>query len=245
MNLELAKRIISLCDLTSLNDDDTDEKISKLCEKAVTPHAKVAAVCIYPRFISLAKKKLNGTGIKIATVCNFPGGDNEPSVTYAEIKQAIKDGADEIDLVIPYKKYIQGDRHSTIELIRASKEICGKQILLKTILETGKLESPENIFSASIDAVFSGADILKTSTGKITVNATPQAAKIMILVIRSAKEYSGKNVGFKAAGGIKTVAEANTYLEIAENIMGKNWITPQTFRFGASSLLDNVLREVD
>ncbi len=233
----LAQRILPLIDLTSLNDDDNDEVIKDLCQKAITPYGKVAAVCIYPSFVKLAKDCLNKTHIKIATVCNFPTGEQKIETILQDTQQTIANGADEIDLVIPYKDYLTGNYKSTINLVSECKKICGTNILLKVILETGALIKPKIITAASTDVITAGADFLKTSTGKIPVNATPEAAQLMLTVIH----HSIRQIGFKAAGGIRTVEQATAYLKIADQIMGENWISPKTFRFGASSLLNDVL----
>jgi deoxyribose-phosphate aldolase len=233
----LAKRILPLIDLTSLNDSDTDEVIKSLCQKATTPYGNVAAVCIYPAFVNVAKACLAGTEIKIATVCNFPTGEQNIATVLQETQQAITNGADEIDLVIPYKDYLTGNIKTTSDLVSECKKVCGPKILLKVILETGALIKPKIITAASTDVISAGADFLKTSTGKIPVNATPEAAQLMLTVIHN----SIKQVGFKAAGGIRTVEQAKEYLSIADQIMGENWASPKTFRFGASSLLNDVL----
>jgi deoxyribose-phosphate aldolase len=243
-NNELAKRILPLIDLTSLNESDDEHVITLLCKKAVTLYGQVAAVCIYPQFVALAKKLLANTNVKIATVSNFPKGQAVPNTVYAETEQAIKDGADEIDLVIPYSEYLTGKRRSTIDLVKDCKKICEGKALLKVILETGILALPENILAGSLDAIFAGADFLKTSTGKVAINATTEAAKIMLVTIRAINEFEHKNVGFKAAGGIRTIDNAREYLEIADKIMGPAWVTPKNFRFGASGLLDNILSEL-
>lgn len=233
----LALRILPLIDLTSLNDDDNVEVIKDLCQKAITPYGKVAAVCVYPSFVKLAKDCLHKTHLKIATVCNFPTGEQKIKTVLQETQRAIANGADEIDLVIPYKDYLTGNSKTTINLVSECKKICGTDILLKVILETGALIKPKIIIAASTDVIAAGADFLKTSTGKIPVNATPEAAQLMLTVIH----HSIRQVGFKAAGGIRTVEQAAEYLKIADQIMGKDWVFPQTFRFGASSLLDDVL----
>lgn len=241
---ELARNILPLIDLTSLNLSDTAADITALCKKAVTPYGEVAAVCVYPQFVKLARQYLRSTKIKVATVANFPSGARDASTVYAEIERALCDGADEIDLVIPYNDYLKANRRAAIALMRDSKKLCGvKQ--LKTILETGVLIAPDLILAASMDAIFAGTDFLKTSTGKVPVNATFEAAKIMLTVIRGALEYTNRAVGFKAAGGVRTIEDAEQYLQIAKNIMGADWIMNTNFRFGASALLDDVLRVLD
>lgn len=227
---------LSLMDLTSLNDDDTDEKIRQLCQNATTPFGQTAAVCVYAPFVKTAKAALADNGVKIATVANFPQGGEDIAAVEAEIRAQVADNADEIDVVFPYCALIAGNETLAGELVAAAKTACqGK--LLKVIIETGELKTPALIKRASEIAIENGADFIKTSTGKVAVNATPQAAEIMLNVIKD----SGKNVGFKAAGGVRSVEDAKIYLQLAEKIMGDNWVSAATFRFGASGLLGSLL----
>lgn len=237
---EIAARSLPLVDLTNLTDDCTPADIEALCRKAVTPHGHVAAICIYPRFIRQAVPLLKGTGVKIATVVNFPGGGEDTGAVERETADAIAAGADEIDLVMPYQAFLAG-RHGFAEtqIVRV-KRVCGTTTL-KVILETGRLMLPEAIRGASDLAIAAGADFVKTSTGKVEINATPHAARIMLAAIKT----SGKPVGFKAAGGVRTTAEAGDYLALADEIMGTGWVSPATFRFGASGLLTDLLAQLD
>lgn len=227
---------ISVLDLTSLNESDTPETISGLCYKASTIYGHVAAVCIYPKFVSLAWQILMQTSIKIATVVNFPHGKSTLNEIEKEIQHAIFHGTAEIDLVIPYYLYEKNARTSVCEFIRYCKFLCGNKVILKTILETGALNQAQ-IHAASEDAIESGADFLKTSTGKTPVGATLEAAEIMLKSIKQ----SGRSVGFKASGGIRTIAQAISYRQLVEKILGQKAATPERFRLGASSLLDNLL----
>jgi deoxyribose-phosphate aldolase len=236
-NKLLAERVLPLIDLTSLNDADTDEVITALCTKAVTPYGNVAAVCVYPRFVKLAKKSLTPTAIKIATVTNFPTGTEPLDAVLNQTKMAIAAGANEIDLVIPYRSYLAGDHQLVKDYIAQSKSICGSTILLKVILETGALLDAEIISAVSQSAIDAGADFLKTSTGKIQVGATLAAATAMLEVIKASR----KPVGLKISGGIRTLEQAAEYLSLADKIMGNAWVSAQTFRFGASTLIDDVL----
>lgn len=238
---QTAARSLPLLDLTNLNEDCSHEDIDRLCERADTPHGTVGAICIWPRFVAYAHSRLLGKGIPIATVVNFPGGNQDVDITLAETKQAIADGAAEIDLVMPYRAFAAGDVGTACEMIEAVRETCGQAAKLKVIIESGELGSVDLIREASLVAIDAGADFIKTSTGKVQVNATPETAQIMIQAIAD----SGKSVGFKPAGGIKTVADAAAYLEIAERIMGLEWVSSQTLRFGASSLLDDLLSALD
>ena len=174
--------------------------------------------------------------MKIATVVNFPSGGLAVAEVVAETKQAIADGADEIDLVIPYRALAKGDEKAVTDMVTAVKAACGPAIL-KTILETGELKDIALIRRASDLSITAGADFIKTSTGKVAVNATLEAADIMLQAIRDSR----RKVGFKPAGGISTVADAGHYLRLADTIMGDDWVIPSTFRFGASGLLDDII----
>lgn len=232
--------IISLIDLTSLGDNDKPDKIKQLCQQAHTPLGDVAAVCIYPRFLNIAKPLLLDSHIQLATVINFPSGTDSTDKICSDITHAIKNGANEIDLVIPYQDYCRDLRDTTVKLIRMAKTICGPQVKLKVILETAALQTPDLIHQASCDAILAGADFLKTSTGKHPAGgADLNSAEIMLNAI---KLHPDKLVGFKAAGGIKQVEQAHDYIQLAQNIMGADWVTPSNFRLGASSLLEHCLQ---
>ncbi|HVV69720.1 MAG TPA: deoxyribose-phosphate aldolase [Gammaproteobacteria bacterium] len=232
------EKIMALLDLTSLNGTDTEATIIQLCQKAVNPKGSVAAVCVYPRFVKLAQQQLMllDPRIHIATVSNFPAGTQSLSDTLDEINTAIADGADEIDVVMPYQTFLQGNKKYVRDFIASCKSNCDQKTL-KVILETGVLATPELITEASHLAIDAGADFIKTSTGKTTIGATLEAAEAMLRAIRTS-EYE---VGFKAAGGVRTVEQAQSYIDSAIQIMGSEWISPQTFRIGASQLVDNLL----
>ncbi len=233
---EVARRVISLLDLTSLNDDDDNTTIDNLCQRAL--QARVAAVCVWPRFVKFSCQQLNGSDVKVATVINFPDGGIDIGSTREEACHAIAKGADEIDLVMPYKAWLQGDYSIGQKMISEVKTVCGEAILLKVILETGRLGTQDRIAEASRDAITAGADFLKTSTGKTSISATPDAAEAILNTIRD----TGRSIGFKPSGGIRTVQQAASYLYLAEHIMGTSWVQPSTFRFGASGLLDDCER---
>lgn len=234
---EAAAFALSLLDLTNLREDCDNAAIENLCLRAQTPYGNSAAICIWPRFIAHARSILgSGHPVRIATVVNFPSGDLTVSEVVAETKKAVEDGADEIDLVIPYKAFIAGDEAAVTTMVGAVRAAC-PQSTLKVILETGELKDKALVRRASELAIAAGADFIKTSTGKVSVNATLEATDIMLRAIRESKA----KVGFKPAGGISTVADADLYLRLAESIMGQNWVMPSTFRFGASSLLDDIL----
>ncbi|TBU95786.1 deoxyribose-phosphate aldolase [Stutzerimonas kirkiae] len=238
----LARKVIALLDLTSLNDTDDDARIVQLCHKAMTAVGPVAAVCVFPRFVALARRTLDrigGQGVAVATVCNFPAGTANLPDVLAEIRQALEDGASEIDVVYPYRALLAGDAASGFTLVAACKALCEGRALLKVILETGELNDPVLIRNASQDAIAAGADFIKTSTGKVKVNATAEAAQIMLACIAD----SDATVGFKPAGGMATLAQALVYLWLAERLLGSQWVGPRHLRFGASSLLDDLLRK--
>ncbi len=236
-----SRQALQLMDLTSLNEDDTPEAIIALCHQAHTAAGNTAAICIYPRFIPLARKTLQSLGlddVTIATVTNFPAGGDDIDIAVAETRAAVAYGADEVDVVFPYRALMAGNETVGAELVKRCKEACGDNALLKVIIETGELKDEALIRRASEIAIDAGADFIKTSTGKVPVNATPESARIMLEVIRD----SGKtNVGFKPAGGIKTAEDAAVHLELADTIMGPEWVDRNHYRFGASSLLGNLL----
>ncbi|PMR74594.1 deoxyribose-phosphate aldolase [Billgrantia endophytica] len=238
---QAACQALTLMDLTSLNDDDTDARVRALCERAATPIGHPAAVCVLPAFIATARQALaeqNLAGrVKVATVTNFPHGNADVAIAAAETREAIAAGADEVDVVFPYRALMAGDEDVGRELVAACKRECGRAAL-KVILETGELAAPALIRRASELAIEGGADFLKTSTGKVKVNATLEAAEIMLTAIRD----SGRgDLGFKAAGGVRTAEDASAYLNLATGIMGAAWLTPERFRFGASGLLGALL----
>ena len=230
---------LSLIDLTSLNDSDLPADILELARDAVTPLGTVAALCVYPRFVGMAKAALVGRGgrIRVATVANFPHGEEDAQAAAREVSAAISAGADEVDVVFPWRALQAGREQPGRDLVAACREAVG-DCVLKIIIESGCLETAELIRRASELAIEGGAHFLKTSTGKVTVNATLPAAEVMLHVIRD----SGQHVGFKAAGGIRTAADAVAYLALAQRIMGAAWLQPTNFRFGASGLLQDLLR---
>ncbi len=235
---ETALKALSMLDLTDLGDQATEEGALALIRSADTGFGFPAAICIWPRFVASARAALGSEHpMKIATVVNFPAGTMAASDVAAETIQAIADGADEIDLVIPYRALMGGDEKAVSDMIETVRGVCAEPVRLKTILETGELADPGLIRNASHLAISAGADFLKTSTGKVPVNATIDAAEIMLSAIRE----SGKAVGFKAAGGVRTVEDAGRYLALADTIMGRGSATPATFRFGASGLLTDIL----
>ena len=237
----VAARLLPCLDLTSLNDDDTPETIAVLCRRATTPFGKVAAVCVWPRFVAQAHELLRDTGVRVATVVNFPAGIAGPAEVAAETHRAIEAGADEVDLVFPYVAFLAGQRQLATAMVQAIRNAGGAERCLKVILETGRLVRPDIIAAAARDAIDAGADFLKTSTGKVDPGATPDAVDILLTAIRDHRRAVGRTVGLKAAGGIRTVAQAKVYVDLADRIMGSDYVRPATFRIGASGLLDDIL----
>ncbi|MCH4563967.1 deoxyribose-phosphate aldolase [Halomonas sp. EGI 63088] len=237
---QTARQALALMDLTSLNDDDTDERIESLCRRAKTPAGTPAAVCVYPAFVTSARRALKAHGlegsVKVATVTNFPHGGDDVMAAARATREAVAAGADEVDVVFPYRALMAGDEVVGRELVACCHLACG-DATLKVILETGELKDPALIRRAAELAIAGGADFLKTSTGKVPVNATLEAAEILLTAIRD----SGRDIGFKAAGGVRTAEDAQAYLALAERLMGADWITPAHFRFGASGLLGSLL----
>ena len=236
----LARRLLGLIDLTSLNPNDDDPSVSRLAALASTSAGRVAALCIWPRFIAIGKKALSETGVPIAVVTNFPAGSSDIAAAAAETAAAVKDGADEVDVVFPYRALLSGDEATGLDLVRACRAACGSKVLLKVILETGQLGSAEQIRRAAELAIAGGAHFIKTSTGKTQPGATLQAAEVMIDVIAAA-QARGVAVGLKASGGIGSLSDAQAYLELYERRFGAGSATAATFRIGASSLIKPVL----
>jgi deoxyribose-phosphate aldolase len=232
----LAARAIPLLDLTSLKGDETPEEIERLCARAL--RHEVAAVCIYPAHLPVACRHLAGGTVRLATVVNFPDGSDDLARAADETAAAVAAGANEVDVVAPIQAIRDGDIGLVGELVEACREAAGAHVTLKLILETGTLREPDLITAAARAAVMAGIDFLKTSTGKVEPGATLDAAALLLAVIQEA----GGRVGFKAAGGIRTARDAASYLHLADAIMGPDWASPRTFRFGASSLLDDLLR---
>lgn len=238
----LARRALAMLDLTELGDTATDADAEARCRRAATPYGNVAAVCVWPRHVRTAVATVAGTGIPVATVVNFPSGDEAVPHVVGAVETALGDGAGEIDLVLPYRAFLQGATEHVVvmlESVRSTTSTGGA--LLKVILETGELGGPEAIDAAARFAIAHGADFVKTSTGKTPVSATPTATEVMLAAIAD----TPWPVGLKPSGGIRTLADAAVYLEQADRIMGPTWATPHSFRFGASGLLDALLATLD
>ena len=241
---------IECMDLTTLEGTDTPGKVRAMCAKAVQPDPRdasipsVAAVCVYPELVAIAKHSLQGSGVKVASVAGaFPSGLGPLPTRLDEIRRAIDAGADEIDIVLNRSAFLAGDLAQAFDDIAASKLACGAAHL-KVILEAGELGTYDNVRRASMLAMAAGGDFIKTSTGKIGVNATPSFALLMSEAIRDHFEQTGVKVGLKLAGGIRTAKQSWQYLVIVNETLGGDWLTPQRFRLGASSLLNDVLMQL-
>ena len=230
---------MSLLDLTDLAEDANEAGLRSLCERATGGPVPVAAICIWPRFVAKAREILGECPVAIATVANFPKGDATTSTVVQEVEAALTHGADEIDLVLPWRAFLLGESGSAREMVETVKACCGEK-RLKVILETGEYPDLASVKLASELAIAAGADFIKTSTGKTARSATPEAARVMLEVIRA----TPRPVGLKPSGGIRTLADAETYLGLADEIMGPGWARPETFRFGASGLYQALLDEI-
>lgn len=250
-NTEEVKKFLFNCiDLTTLNTTDSDESVMRFTEKVNRfddefPDLKnVAAICVYPNFAQVVKDTLEVEGINIACVSGgFPSSQTFTEVKIAETAMALADGADEIDIVIPVGAFLSGDYETMCEEIMELKETC-KEHHLKVILETGALKTASNIKKASILSMYSGADFIKTSTGKQQPEATPEAAYVMCQAIKEYYEQTGNKVGFKPAGGINTVNDALIYYTIVKEVLGKEWLSNELFRLGTSRLANLLLSEI-
>lgn len=234
-----AETILSLMDLTSLNDEDSALSIQTLLEGINSQYSLPAAICVYPKFVTQCAEvlaKQHWSNVDVATVTNFPEGDQSLESVLEQTRQAIEAGATEIDLVLPYKQLIAGDPDTPWQYVYSSKQICKGKARLKVIIESGELSSLELIAQATDIAILAGADFIKTSTGKVPVNATLEAAEVILNGIKA----SGQDVGIKVSGGIRTVQNAKQYLELANQVMGEKWVCREHVRFGASSLLNDV-----
>ena len=236
----MARRALACLDLTDLNDGCTAADVEALCVRAQTAHGPVAAVCIWPRFVAVARQALGNAPVRIATVVNFPRGREAIAPVVEETARALADGAHEIDLVLPYRAFAEGRADSAALLVSAVRQTA-KGALLKVILETGMLQEAPLIRRAADLAIDEGADFIKTSTGKVEVNATPAAVAVMLDAIAASK----RPVGLKPAGGIRTLADAAGYIAQADAAMGAGWAKPATFRLGASGVLAALLAALD
>jgi len=239
----VARNALACLDLTSLNDDDTTSAIDALCDRALgagdTLGIRPAAVCVFPRFVAQCAARLQGSGVRLAAVANFPDGDGAVEAVLDEADASLRHGANEIDVVLPFQRYLAGTPDATV--VKAVGERCHEHgALLKVILETGALTNTELIKAAAFDAVAAGADFLKTSTGKREPGATVEAARTLLEVIVETAEAGGRSVGLKVSGGVRTVEDAERYIALAREHLGE--ARPDNFRIGASGLLNDIGR---
>ena len=242
--------VLSMIDLTTLEGKDTPGKVKQMCYKAHHLHdayagvPNVAAVCVYPSMVRIAKTALNGTDVKVASVSTaFPSGQSTREIKITDTKFAVDEGADEIDMVISRGKFLAGEYNFVFDEIASIKEACGKA-RLKVILETGELCTLDNVRKASDIAIYAGADFIKTSTGKIQPAATMQVTYTMLMAIKDYYDATGIMIGMKPAGGISTSKLALHNLVMVKEILGNNWLNNEWFRFGASSLANDVLMQI-
>ena len=247
---EVLKDIYSCLDLTTLKCTDNAESVLAMTEKVNSLEEKypdlknVAAICVYPNFANIVSQSLEVENVEVACVSGgFPSSQTFSEVKIAETALALQDGATEIDIVLNIGKFLSGDYESVCDEIQELKDLCGERSL-KVILETGALQSAENIKKAAILSIYSGADFIKTSTGKENPAATPEAAYVMCSTIKEYYEKTGRKIGFKAAGGINSVKDALLYYTIVENTLGKEWLNSKLFRIGTSRLAATLLAEI-
>jgi deoxyribose-phosphate aldolase len=248
--VQALKLALSMIDHTTLEGSDSPGKVIQLCKKARQPHPAipdlptVAAVCVYPRMVSVAKKELKGTDINVASVATaFPSGQAPLFMRLEDTKFAVSEGADEIDMVISRGAFLNGEFNLVFDEIAAVKEACG-EAHLKVILETGELHTLENVRKASDLAMHAGADFIKTSTGKVSPAATQPVTLVMLEAIRDFYYKTDKMIGMKPAGGIRTAKQAIQYLVIVKETLGAAWLNKKYFRFGASSLTNDLLMQI-
>ncbi|MCY3593131.1 MAG: deoxyribose-phosphate aldolase [Acidobacteria bacterium] len=241
---------LSMIDLTTLEGADSEGKVRQLCAKALQLHAAlpdlphVAAVCVYPALVGVAKRALEGSGINVASVAtSFPAGQAPIEIKLLEVRKAVEAGADEVDMVISRGRFLAGDFAYTADEIASVKEACG-EAHLKVILETGELGTLDAVRRASDLAMRSGADFIKTSTGKIKPAATMPVVLVMLEAIRDHYLRTGEKIGMKPAGGISTAKDAIRHLVMVRETLGQDWLDPDLYRFGASSLANDVLRQI-
>jgi deoxyribose-phosphate aldolase len=242
---------LSMIDLTTLEGADTEEKVKQLCFKAHHLHDDIpglpttAAVCVYPNFVRLAVNELKGTGVKVAAVATaFPSGQSSSEIKLLDTKMAVDNGADEVDMVISRGKFHSGEYNFVFDEIAMIKEACGKNVRLKVILETGEIGTLDKVRQASDIAMHAGADFIKTSTGKIKPAATLPVTLVMLEAIRDYYYKTGIMIGMKPAGGISNSKLALQYLLMVKETLGGKWLNNEYFRFGASSLANDVLLQI-
>lgn len=226
------RRALAVVDLTRLERPDDGAAIDALAAKAVTDAGRVASICVYPEWIQRAL----GPGVPVAAVANFPAGEDDPALAARQAGEAVEAGAAEIDVVVPWQAFLAGDATAIERTVAATRAAIGDGIALKAILETGSLGGEDAVRRAAEQALAAGADFLKTSTGKVGPGAAPEATRVLLELVRDAGHGA-----VKASGGIRTAEQAAAYLALADEVMGAGWATPEHFRIGASSLVDDLL----
>ncbi len=248
--IDALKMALSMVDLTTLEGADTEGKVKQLCYKAAHLHdahpgiPTVAAVCVYPTMVRVAKNSLKGTNINVAAVATaFPSGNSTRKIKLEDTRFAVSEGADEVDMVISRGKFLMGEYNYIFDEIAAIKEACGKA-RLKVILETGELRTLDRVRMASDIAMEAGADFIKTSTGKIQPAATPTVTLVMLEAIRDYYYKTGIKIGMKPAGGVRKAKQAIQYLVMVRETLGQDWLNNNLFRFGASSVANDILMQI-
>ena len=249
---EVYKFCYSTIDLTTLSCNDSVGSVTAFATKAAEFYQKfhhipnVASICVYPSFVETVGLAVDGTPMRITSVAGgFPASQTFVEVKALEIAMAVENGADEIDIVMNVGNMLSGEYNEAASEVAVLREECTEDVVLKVIIESGALKTPELIRKASLLSMFAGADFVKTSTGKIDVAATPEAAVVMCQAIRDYYEKTGKKIGFKAAGGVRTAEDAALYYTIVEETLGKEWLTPELFRIGASSVANNLISAIE
>ncbi len=249
---EVYKFCYSTIDLTTLSCNDSVGSVTAFATKAAEfyqkfPHIpNVASICVYPSFVETVGLAVDGTPMRITSVAGgFPASQTFVEVKALEIAMAVENGADEIDIVMNVGNMLSGEYNEAASEVAVLREECTEDVVLKVIIESGALKTPELIRKASLLSMFAGADFVKTSTGKIDVAATPEAAVVMCQAIRDYYEKTSKKIGFKAAGGVRTAEDAALYYTIVEETLGKEWLTPELFRIGASSVANNLISAIE
>lgn len=240
---QLARQAISLFDLVALDVDDTESRIIGLCQRAMTPLGPIASICVYPRFVLLARTtldRLQHRDIHVVAVVNFPYGSPNKETVMSETRAAVMSGADEIDMVYPFRSLLSGDQQTGSEMVAACRAACGPDTLLTVTLEVGDLRDPQIIRNACQGAIVAGANFIKTSTGKLVTTPTPQAVRVML---ESLVDVGGQ-VGIKLCGGLRTLADARMFMEMARTRFGPQWVSAQRVRLVGSRLLDDILSQL-
>lgn len=237
----VARQTLPLIDLTLLGDDDTNADIDVLCADASTPFGTVAAVCVWPQFVARACENVSAVNLPVAGVANFPLGEDNSLLAVDDALRIVAAGGREVDVVYPWRNLQRSGHIPVSKLVKRVRSALPDSAVLKVILETGELADPELIRLAALDSIESGADFLKTSTGKTGRSATPDAVRQLCEIVRDAD----RRVGVKVSGGVRTVTDAQVYLDIAEDVLGSSWIRAENFRIGASALLGDVISTIE